>query len=80
MTSRFRGRSRQMLHTARVRRQTEASPTRQLPSLPSLISLAEIRQLREQVRPVSLVLLVPFLDFFLIPSALSLFVHAATAS
>ena len=54
MTSRFRGRGRQMLHTARVRRQTDASPTRQLPSLPPLISMAEIRQLREQVRPVSL--------------------------
>ena len=78
MTSRFRGRGRQMLHTARVRRQAEASPTRRLPSLPPLISLAEIRQLREQVQPVSLPIL--FLSYvFPIFLALSPYVHAATA-
>ena len=53
-TERTRGRGRHLLHTARVRRQTEASPTRRLSSLPPLISLAEIHKLREQVDPVSL--------------------------
>ena len=63
LTERTRGRGRHLLHAARVRRQTEASPTRRLPSLPPLISLAEIHQLREQVDPVSLSLIFCLMSF-----------------
>jgi len=54
MLPRTRGRVRQHLREARVRRHRDASPGHQLPSLPSLLSTGEITRLREQIAPVSL--------------------------
>jgi len=53
MLPRTRGRVRQHLREARVRRHRDASPGHQLPSLPSLLSAGEITCLREQIEPVS---------------------------
>ena len=53
MLPRTRGRVRQHLREARVRRHQDASPDHRLPSLPSLLSVREIARLREQVEPVS---------------------------